>query len=44
MNSEDLELITEDKLFHLLTYSHKFTINGKVVDDYNSLIDIKIHK
>ena len=44
MNPKDLELTMENKLFHLLTYSHKFTINGKVVDDYNSLIDIKIHK
>jgi hypothetical protein len=42
--SEDLELISEDKLFHLLTYSSKFTINDKVIDDYNSLIDLKIYK
>jgi hypothetical protein len=32
------------KLFHILTYTNKFTIDGKVFDDYNSLIDIKLHK
>jgi hypothetical protein len=28
-----------DKLYHLLTYSNKFTIGSKVFDDYNSFID-----
>ena len=54
-NSNNLELLSNYKdkeqeqekdnyLIHLLTYSHKFTINGKVFDDYNSLIDLKLHK
>ena len=42
--TEDLELTSESKLFHLLTYSKKFVINGKVFEDYNSLIDLKIQK
>lgn len=32
----------EDKLYHLLTYSKKFTVDGKVIGDYNSLIDLRI--
>ena len=27
-------------LFHLLTFSKKFTVNGEVIRDYNSLIDL----
>jgi len=44
IHSTDLELVEESTLFHFLTYSHKFTMNGKVFEDYNSLIDLKIQK
>ena len=42
LNTLDLVLCEEDKLYHLLTYSTKFTVNGQVIGDYNSLIDLRI--
>jgi len=39
-NSIDLD--KSPKLYHLLTYSNKFTIGEKVFDDYNSLIDLNL--
>lgn len=46
-DSKHLESISQNKsttesdiLFHLLTFSKKFTVNGEVIGDYNSLIDL----
>ena len=32
----------DNKLYHLLTYSRKFTVSSKIYSDYNSLIDINL--
>ena len=41
---EDLEFTHKRKLFHLLTHTNNFTVDAIKIGDYNSLIDLKLHK
>ena len=38
-SNNNLDLDKKDKLYHLLTYSKKFTIGSNIFSDYDSFID-----